>query len=91
MTNKTFFYVSSLMIIPAFFVLFLIARVLGRVYEIDQWVQKWDTLLMIASLHFLLRSRQVDRTLTGNGCSGIRRIRRVRGGFWNKLRYRNTI
>jgi sterol desaturase/sphingolipid hydroxylase (fatty acid hydroxylase superfamily) len=55
MTNKTFFYVSSLVIIPAFFVLFLIARILGRVYAIDQWVPKWDTLLMIATMIIIER------------------------------------
>src|SRR6202166_2838522 len=50
MTNKTFFYVSSLMIVPVLFVLFYGARLLGRVYAIDQWVPKWDTLLILATM-----------------------------------------
>jgi sterol desaturase/sphingolipid hydroxylase (fatty acid hydroxylase superfamily) len=50
MTNRTFFYVSSLLIVPILFVLFYGARFLGRVYAIDQWVPKWDTLLILATM-----------------------------------------
>jgi hypothetical protein len=38
MTNKTFFYVSSLLVVPTVFALFFALRLLGRAYEIDQWV-----------------------------------------------------
>src|SRR5271170_2082387 len=50
MTNKTAFYVSSLIIVPVLFVLFYGARLLGRVYEIDQWVPKLDTLFILATM-----------------------------------------
>jgi sterol desaturase/sphingolipid hydroxylase (fatty acid hydroxylase superfamily) len=50
MTNKTVFYVSSLVIVPTLFVLFYGARLLGRVYGLDQWVPKWDTLLILATM-----------------------------------------
>ena len=48
MTNKTFFYVSSLLVVPAVFALFFALRLLGRAYAIDQWVPKWDTFLALA-------------------------------------------
>jgi sterol desaturase/sphingolipid hydroxylase (fatty acid hydroxylase superfamily) len=48
MTNKTFFYLSSLAIVPIVLALFYALRLLGRVYAIDQWLPKWDTLLIIA-------------------------------------------
>src|SRR5260221_4843508 len=47
MTNKTIFYVSSLLIVPVLFLAFYGLRFLGRVYAIDQWVPKWDTLLIL--------------------------------------------
>ena len=50
MTNKTVFYVSSLIIVPVLFVLFYGVRFVGRVYAIDQWVPKWDTLLILATM-----------------------------------------
>lgn len=50
MTNKTVFYISSLVIVPALFVAFYGVRFLGRVYAIDQWVPKWDTLLILATM-----------------------------------------
>jgi ornithine lipid hydroxylase len=50
MTNRTFFYVSSLLIVPVLFALFYGARFLGRIYAIDQWVPKWDTLLILATM-----------------------------------------
>ena len=50
MTNKTIFYVSSLLIVPVLFVAFYGVRFLGRVYAIDQWVPKWDTLLILATM-----------------------------------------
>ena len=50
MTNKSVFYVSSLIIVPVLFVLFYGARFVGRVYAIDQWVPKWDTLLILATM-----------------------------------------
>jgi sterol desaturase/sphingolipid hydroxylase (fatty acid hydroxylase superfamily) len=55
MTNKAIFYVSSLVIVPAFFALFYGVRLLGRVYAIDQWVPKWDTLLILATMVILER------------------------------------
>ena len=48
MTNKSFFYVTSLLVVPVVFALFFALRLLGRTYGIDQWVPKWDTLLAIA-------------------------------------------
>src|SRR5215469_12722082 len=50
MTNKTAFYVSSVLIVPIFFVLFYAARLLGRAYAVDQWAPKWDTLLALATM-----------------------------------------
>jgi ornithine lipid hydroxylase len=55
MTNKTFFYVSSLLIVPVLFAGFYGVRFLGRVYAIDQWVPKWDTLLILAIMVVLER------------------------------------
>ena len=60
MTNKTFFYVSSLLIVPVLFVLFYGARFLGRVYAIDQWVPKWDTLLILATMIIVERIYSVS-------------------------------
>src|SRR6516225_1384537 len=48
MTNKAAFYVSSLLIVPVLFAAFYGLRFLGRIYGIDQWVPKWDTLLILA-------------------------------------------
>ena len=50
MTNKSAFYVSSLIIVPVLFVLFYVMRFVGRVYAIDQWVPKWDTLAILATM-----------------------------------------
>jgi sterol desaturase/sphingolipid hydroxylase (fatty acid hydroxylase superfamily) len=55
MTNKTAFYVSSLVIVPTLFVLLYGARLLGRVYEIDQWLPKWDVLLTLAIMVIIER------------------------------------
>jgi len=55
MTNRTVFYISSLMIVPVLFVAFYGVRFLGRVYAIDQWVPKWDTLLILATMVVLER------------------------------------
>jgi len=55
MTNKSAFYVSSLLIVPVLFVAFYGVRFLGRVYAIDQWVPKWDTLLILAAMVVLER------------------------------------
>jgi sterol desaturase/sphingolipid hydroxylase (fatty acid hydroxylase superfamily) len=55
MMNKTFFYVSSLMIVPILFVLFYGVRLVGRIYSIDQWVPKWDTLLILATMIIMER------------------------------------
>jgi ornithine lipid hydroxylase len=55
MTNKAVFYISSLVIVPALFVAFYGVRFLGRVYAIDQWVPKWDTLLILATMVILER------------------------------------
>jgi sterol desaturase/sphingolipid hydroxylase (fatty acid hydroxylase superfamily) len=48
MTNKTFFYVSSLLVLPIAFALVFAVRFAGRTYAIDQWVPKWDTFLVLA-------------------------------------------
>jgi ornithine lipid hydroxylase len=55
MATKAIFYISSLVIVPALFALFYGARLLGRVYALDQWVPKWDTLLILASMIALER------------------------------------
>jgi sterol desaturase/sphingolipid hydroxylase (fatty acid hydroxylase superfamily) len=55
MTNRTVFYVSSLLIVPVLFSAFYGLRFLGRVYAIDQWVPKWDTLLILAIMVVLER------------------------------------
>ena len=47
MTNKTFFYLSSLAIVPIVLALFYAVRLLGLVYAIEQWLPKWDTLLIL--------------------------------------------
>jgi sterol desaturase/sphingolipid hydroxylase (fatty acid hydroxylase superfamily) len=54
-TNKTVFYISSLLIVPVLFVAFYAVRFLGRVYALDQWVPKWDTLLILATMVILER------------------------------------
>src|SRR5580700_4121948 len=50
MTNKTAFYVSSVVIVPVLFALFYAARLVGRIYALDQWVPKWDSLLILATM-----------------------------------------
>ena len=55
MTKRTVFYVSSLLIVPVLFSAFYGLRFLGRVYAIDQWVPKWDTLLILAIMVVLER------------------------------------
>jgi len=50
LTNKTVFYISSLIIVPTVFVLFYGLRLLSRVYPVDRWVPKWDTLLVLATM-----------------------------------------
>jgi sterol desaturase/sphingolipid hydroxylase (fatty acid hydroxylase superfamily) len=55
MTNRTVFYVSSLLIVPILFLAFYGLRFLGRIYAIDQWVPKWDTLLILAIMVVLER------------------------------------
>src|SRR5260370_17891260 len=50
MTNKVVFDVSRLLIVAVLFVAFYGVRFLGGVYEIDQWVPKWDTLLILATM-----------------------------------------
>lgn len=54
-TNKAAFYISSLLIVPMLFAAFYGVRLLGRVYAIDQWVPKWDTLLILATMIALER------------------------------------
>ena len=46
-TSKSVFYLSSLAIVPILFALFYGVRLVGRVYGIDRWVPKWDTLLIL--------------------------------------------
>ena len=55
MTNRTVFYLSSFLIVPVLFLAFYGLRFLGRVYAIDQWVPKWDTLLILAIMVVLER------------------------------------
>jgi len=55
MTNRKVFYVSSLLIVPVLFLAFYGLRFLGRVYAIDQWVPKWDTLLILTIMVVLER------------------------------------
>jgi sterol desaturase/sphingolipid hydroxylase (fatty acid hydroxylase superfamily) len=55
MTNRMVFYASSLLIVPVLFSAFYGLRFLGRVYAIDQWVPKWDTLLILAIMVVLER------------------------------------
>src|ERR1700681_1743414 len=50
MTNKSAFYISSLVIVPVLFALFYGARLVGRIYALDQWVPKWDSLLILATM-----------------------------------------
>jgi sterol desaturase/sphingolipid hydroxylase (fatty acid hydroxylase superfamily) len=54
-TNKTTFYLSSLAIVPVLFALFYALRFIGRVYKIDQWIPKWDTLLILAIMILMER------------------------------------
>jgi sterol desaturase/sphingolipid hydroxylase (fatty acid hydroxylase superfamily) len=55
MTNRTVFHVSSLLIVPVLFSAFYGLRFVGRVYSVDQWVPKWDTLLILAIMVVLER------------------------------------
>jgi sterol desaturase/sphingolipid hydroxylase (fatty acid hydroxylase superfamily) len=48
MTNKTYFYVSSFLVVPAMFALFFAVRLVGRTYAIEQWIPGWDTFLLLA-------------------------------------------
>ena len=50
MTNKSAFYISSLVLVPVLFVLFYVLRLVGRVYAVDQWLPKWDTLLILLTM-----------------------------------------
>jgi ornithine lipid hydroxylase len=54
-TSKSIFYLSSLMIVPILFALFYGARLVGRIYGIDQWAPKWDTLVILASMFLVER------------------------------------
>jgi sterol desaturase/sphingolipid hydroxylase (fatty acid hydroxylase superfamily) len=55
MTNKAFFYVTSLLVFPIVFALFFTVRLVGRTYGIDQWIPKWDTLLLIVMMMLVER------------------------------------
>ena len=55
MKAKTIAYASSLAILPALFLIFYGIRVFGRAYGIDQWLPKWDTLLIIGTMIVLER------------------------------------
>src|SRR5437588_12738851 len=55
MTPKKYFYLSSLLILPALYLIFYGVRVFGRAHGIDQWLPKWDTLLMIGTIILLER------------------------------------
>src|SRR6516225_5772289 len=50
MTNKSAFYISSLVLVPVLFALFYALRLVGRVYAVDQWLPKWDTLLILVTM-----------------------------------------
>jgi hypothetical protein len=53
MTKKTVFYLSSFAIVPVLFLLIYWVRLLGRTSAINQWVPKWDTLLLLAAMIIL--------------------------------------
>src|SRR5262252_7885654 len=55
MANKAVFYLTSLLILPAAYLMFYGVRLVGRIYSIDQWVPKWDTLLIISTMSILER------------------------------------
>jgi len=55
MTNKTFFCLSSLAIVPVLILLFYAINLLGRIYPMGQWVPKWDTLSVLAIMMILER------------------------------------
>jgi len=55
MANKAVFYLTSLLILPAAYLMFYGVRLVGRIYSIDQWVPKWDTLLIISTMIILER------------------------------------
>src|SRR5215475_10067853 len=49
------FYVGSLAILPAVYMMFYGFRLAGRAYSIDQWLPKWDTLLILSTMIILER------------------------------------
>ena len=49
------FYVGSLAILPAVYMMFYGFRLAGRAYSIDQWLPKWDTLLILCTMIILER------------------------------------
>jgi sterol desaturase/sphingolipid hydroxylase (fatty acid hydroxylase superfamily) len=55
MRTRTVVYVSSLVILPALYVLFYGIKLLGQGYAIDQWVPKWDILLTLGTIIILER------------------------------------
>jgi sterol desaturase/sphingolipid hydroxylase (fatty acid hydroxylase superfamily) len=55
MRTRTIVYVSSLVILPALFVLIYGLSLLVRVYKIDPWQTKWVTLLTICTIIILER------------------------------------
>src|SRR5260370_33027263 len=67
MTNKTFFYASSLLIVPVLFVGFYGVRFLGRVFAIDQWGPKWGTVLILGTMGGLERI-YTDRDTDSQRC-----------------------
>jgi len=54
MSGKKLFYLSSLLILPALYVLFYAIRLLSRGQALEEWV-KWDGLLLLATIVILER------------------------------------
>jgi ornithine lipid hydroxylase len=55
MATRAAFYLTSLLILPAVYLSIYGLRLVGRVYSIDQWLPKWDTLSIIATMIILER------------------------------------
>src|SRR6516164_5722369 len=94
MTNRNAFYISSLAIVPVLFALFYGLRFVGRAYGIDQWVPKWDTLLILAvmivveDLH--IQIRRFAKVRSGPGCDIERRQSVGYGHSHGSDRFTNT-
>jgi sterol desaturase/sphingolipid hydroxylase (fatty acid hydroxylase superfamily) len=54
-STRTIFYLSSLLILPTLYVFFYALKVSTNGYAIDQWLPKWDRLLILTSIIVLER------------------------------------